>query len=104
MASWSITGVNENRFRPSSTERERLRSLHGIPDASVVFLFLGRLNRDKGVLDLLGIGPETPLSISTDGNCLIVSPVRSAKKRAEFEQSLNKVNQRHTRALKRLAE
>ena len=59
---------------------------------------------DKGVLDLLGIGPETPLSIHTDGNCLIVSPVRSAKKRAAFEHSLKKVNQRHTRALKRLAE
>ena len=59
---------------------------------------------DKGVLDLLGIDPETPLSISTDGNCLIVSPVRSAKKRAEFEQSLKKVNQRNARALKRLAE
>ena len=59
---------------------------------------------DKGVLELLGIGPDTPLAISTDGTCLIVSPVRSTKRRAELQASLKKVNQRHGRALKRLAE
>jgi len=58
---------------------------------------------DKGVLELLGIGPDTPLAISTDGTCLIVAPVRSAKRRAEFQESLKKVNQRSGRALKRLA-
>ena len=59
---------------------------------------------DKGVLDLLGIGPETPLSISTDGKCLIISPVRAAKRRREFEEALDKVNRRYGRTLKRLAE
>jgi len=59
---------------------------------------------DKGVLELLGIGPDTRLAISTDGTCLIVSPVGSAKRRAEFQESLKKVNQRNGRALKRLAE
>ncbi len=53
VANGSITGVNENRFRPDAGERGRLRALHGIPATSVVFLFLGRLNRDKGVLDLI---------------------------------------------------
>jgi len=59
---------------------------------------------DKGVLDLLGIGPETPLSIRTDGNCLIISPVRAAKDRKEFGEALDKVNRRYGRTLKRLAE
>lgn len=59
---------------------------------------------DKGVLELLGIGPETPLSISTDGNCLIISPVRASKRRGEFRKALDKVNKRHSGALKRLAE
>jgi len=53
VADGSISGVNINRFRPNSIERERLRMLHLIPKEAVVFLFLGRLNRDKGLLDLI---------------------------------------------------
>ncbi len=53
VANGSITGVDENRFCPNAQERHRLRTLHHIPAQAVVFLFLGRLNRDKGVLDLL---------------------------------------------------
>lgn len=59
---------------------------------------------DKGVLDLLGIGPDTPLSISTDGNCLIISPVRSTKRHRALRDALAKVNKRHGKTLKRLAE
>jgi antitoxin component of MazEF toxin-antitoxin module len=59
---------------------------------------------DKGVLELLGIGPDTPLAITTDGTCLIVSTVRSVKRRAAFQESLKKVNLRNGRALKRVAE
>jgi len=59
---------------------------------------------DKGVLELLGIGAETPLSISTDGNCLIISPVQATKRRREFGEALEKVNRRYGKTLKRLAE
>ena len=59
---------------------------------------------DKGVLELLGIRAETPLSISTDGKCLIISPVRGAKRRKELGDSLEKVNRRYGKTLKRLAE
>lgn len=48
----SICGVDGTRFRPDAGARVGIRRAHGIPEAAVVFLFLGRLNRDKGVLDL----------------------------------------------------
>jgi glycosyltransferase involved in cell wall biosynthesis len=48
----SISGVNLSRFYPRSDERSRIRSEQGIAEDATVFLFLGRLNRDKGVLDL----------------------------------------------------
>lgn len=48
----SICGVAGERFRPDAERRTAVRSAHGIPEEAVVFLFLGRLNRDKGVLDL----------------------------------------------------
>ncbi len=48
----SICGVDTVRFRPDPAARERIRRSHGIPAGAVVFLYLGRINRDKGLLDL----------------------------------------------------
>ncbi len=59
---------------------------------------------EKGVLDLLNIDADTPLSISTDGSCLIISPVRHADRREKFKAALDEVNKRYGRALKRLAD
>jgi glycosyltransferase involved in cell wall biosynthesis len=48
----SISGVDTERFCPDPEERARTRESLGIRDDDLVVLFLGRLNRDKGVLDL----------------------------------------------------
>jgi glycosyltransferase involved in cell wall biosynthesis len=52
LADGSICGVNAARFRPDPAARAEIRSRYGFEDDDVVFLFLGRLTRDKGVLDL----------------------------------------------------
>lgn len=52
LAAGSICGVDAARFQPRSGVRERLRLELGIPQDAVVVLFLGRMNRDKGILDL----------------------------------------------------
>ena len=59
---------------------------------------------DRGVLDLLGIGPDTPLSVTTDGKCLIITPVRDPKGQKRFRKALEEVNRRYGKALKRLAD
>jgi antitoxin MazE len=59
---------------------------------------------DRSILDLLKIAPDTPLDVSTDGEKLIVSPVRDEKRVAQFREALDHVNTRYGRALKRLAE
>lgn len=48
----SIAGVDCRRFKPDSSARAALRAELGIPTDAPVFLFAGRLKRDKGVLDL----------------------------------------------------
>ncbi len=58
---------------------------------------------DKGVLELLEIDDKTPLSISTDGKVLMISPVRDKKRRKQFEEAIEKVNRKYGRALKKLA-
>lgn len=59
---------------------------------------------DRSVLDLLNISDDTPLEVSTDGNVLIVAPVRDEERAARFREALDKTNRKYGRALKRLAE
>lgn len=59
---------------------------------------------DRGVLDLLEIDAATPLSVTTDGKCLIVTPVRDPEREKQFRAALAKVNRRYGPALKRLAD
>lgn len=49
----SVCGVDVDRFRPDLEKRKLIRSELQIQEDDVVYLFLGRLNRDKGVLDLV---------------------------------------------------
>ena len=58
---------------------------------------------DRGVLDLLNIDADTPLSIVTDGKCLVVSPVRDPARLKQFGAALARVNKRYGKTLKRLA-
>lgn len=52
LASGSISGVDLQRFRPDQAARERVRQQLGVGEKDVLLLFLGRLNLDKGVMDL----------------------------------------------------
>lgn len=58
---------------------------------------------DRGVLNLLEIDADTPLNISTDGKCLVVSPVRDPARQKKFRAALARVNKRYGKALKQLA-
>lgn len=59
---------------------------------------------DKPILEMLGIGAETPLQISTDGDALMISPVRDKARQAEVRATLKKINTRFGDDLRRLAE
>jgi antitoxin MazE len=59
---------------------------------------------DKSVLDLLKIGRETQLEVSTDGDSLIVSPVRDESRDERFREALENTNRRYGRVLRKLAE
>src|SRR5262249_29157030 len=48
----SISGVDPARFRPDPSARRIVRESLAIAECAVTLLFVGRLHRDKGVLDL----------------------------------------------------
>lgn len=59
---------------------------------------------DRGVLDLLKIDEETPISISTDGRSLVLTPVPDPGRKERFRKAVKKVTRRYARAFRRLAE
>jgi len=52
LADGSISGVNLGRFYPDLRQRHAVRQELGISEAAKVVIYVGRLKRDKGVLDL----------------------------------------------------
>jgi len=58
---------------------------------------------ERPLMDLLNIDDATPLSISTDGKSLIVSPADPAR-RKKFEQAKKDTFAKYRKTLKRLAE
>jgi glycosyltransferase involved in cell wall biosynthesis len=49
----TICGVDVDRFRPNSLMRKQIRSELGISETASVCIFVGRLTKDKGILDLV---------------------------------------------------
>ncbi|HEV2970550.1 MAG TPA: AbrB/MazE/SpoVT family DNA-binding domain-containing protein [Pirellulales bacterium] len=59
---------------------------------------------DKPILEILRVSPETPFEVITDGQCLVLSPVREKGEEKKFQNALEMVHKRFGRAMKRLAE
>jgi len=58
---------------------------------------------DKPILELLRVKPDTPFEILTDGQCLVLTPVRNQAEETKFQEALERVHKRFGRALKQLA-
>lgn len=59
---------------------------------------------DKPILELLKITPETELELRTDGESVIITPVRKAQTRAErLARVQSKVVQKHAGTFRKLA-
>jgi glycosyltransferase involved in cell wall biosynthesis len=88
----SLGGIDLDRFDPHryEMERQRIREQLGLAPNSVNVLFVGRITRDKGIIEL--IDAFTMLTHSTDGiNLLLVGP---------FEPHLDPLPQRTVETIK----
>jgi len=59
---------------------------------------------DKPILEMLRISADTPLELTSNGDSLLVSPVRDETRQERLRASLDKINRRFGDDLKRLAE
>ena len=73
LAGGSLSGVDTERFAPDPAVRRSVRVELGIEDEDVIFLFLGRLTGDKGVI-LLARAWQRIVSAKLGGYLVIVGP------------------------------
>ena len=52
LLSGSISGVDTNKFISNTEIKDALKNKYSIKENEIVFMFIGRLNIDKGILDL----------------------------------------------------
>jgi len=59
---------------------------------------------DKPIMELLNISNDTSFEISTDGKNLILSPQNGQNQQQDILNSLEKINKKYGKVLKRLGE
>ena len=59
---------------------------------------------DKPILDLLDLNLDSSLEITTDGKNIIISPQSDSRKEKDIIASLDKINKRYSKTLKKLGE
>ncbi len=58
---------------------------------------------DRPVLEATEIGPDTPLEISTDGDVIIISPVRDHDRIQKLREGMTQIHERYAAVFRRLA-
>ena len=59
---------------------------------------------DRPLLEAANIDAETELEISTDGDVIVISPVRDERRTASFRKGVESINRRYAGVFRRLAE
>jgi antitoxin component of MazEF toxin-antitoxin module len=59
---------------------------------------------ERELLAATGIDATTPLEVSTDGEVIVISPVRSAKRNERLRKVMKRAHDRYGGTFKRLAE
>jgi antitoxin component of MazEF toxin-antitoxin module len=59
---------------------------------------------DRPLLEATGIDASTAVEVSTNGDVIVITPVRSRKRAAKLSGALEAINARYAGVFKRLAE
>jgi antitoxin MazE len=58
---------------------------------------------DRPILEATGIDDETLLEVSTDGDVIVISPVRPKRRTAKLKNVLEEIHRQHAGVFRRLA-
>jgi antitoxin component of MazEF toxin-antitoxin module len=59
---------------------------------------------DKKLLELTKIDAKTPLEVSTDGDTIVITPVRDKRRRNRLKKIVAELDEKYANVFRRLAE
>jgi antitoxin MazE len=59
---------------------------------------------DRPILDLLKINPESEIELTTDGQSIRIAPAAPTSEKAKVRAASEKINAKHSKAFRKLAE
>lgn len=59
---------------------------------------------DKPLLEQLGLDENSEVELSSNGDVLVITPLRSAAREKKFRKAVDKINTRYAGLFRRLAE
>ena len=59
---------------------------------------------DKPILEMLQITADTPLELTTNGDAILIRPIRDKRRQRQLKTSLKKINEKFGDDLERLAQ
>ena len=59
---------------------------------------------DKPILEMLHINADTPLELTTNGDAILIRPIRDKRRQRQLQASLDKINEQFGDDLERLAQ
>jgi antitoxin MazE len=59
---------------------------------------------DKPLLEQLGLDENSEVELSSNGDVLVITPVRTAARERKFRKAVEKINSRYAGLFRRLAE
>lgn len=86
--------IQRNQEPPMTSLRKNLIR-HGNSLALVI---------DKPILEMLRIDADTPLEMTTNGDTILIAPVRSKARQAKLRAAIEAINEKYGDDLRRLAE
>ncbi|MEM1203768.1 MAG: AbrB/MazE/SpoVT family DNA-binding domain-containing protein [Acidobacteriota bacterium] len=59
---------------------------------------------DRPILEATGIKPDTPLEVSTDGDVIVITPVRTDERTEMLRTGMREIHEQYASVFRRLAE
>lgn len=102
---WLSRPADRQHSNRSCVLPRRVRTIEDVTTRNLVSVDGGlALVLDAGVLQILDMDESTVVRLSTDGDCLVVTPIRAKGRRRRFEEALESAAVEYDAMLREMVE
>lgn len=96
----SICGVNTNYFKPNIYQKNKLKKIFSINKNETTFIYVGRINEDKGIYNLIQV-QKLLLRSNYKVKFFLIGTIEDSNLKSEIERCKNLFHINHTNKIKK---